>query len=59
MKICLGMAEEKHIPIIIGLLDEAAEWLHKAKGSDQWPRPHPASHKRHGRLIQGIEVRRT
>jgi GNAT superfamily N-acetyltransferase len=59
MKICLSIAEEKHIPAIIGLLDEAAEWLHEVKRSDQWPRPHPAPHKRQARLAQGIRAQRT
>jgi GNAT superfamily N-acetyltransferase len=59
MPICLSIAEKKHIPIIIGLLDEAANWLHKDKRSDQWPRPHPAPHKRYERLSQGITAQCT
>lgn len=59
MKISLSIAEENHIPTIIGLLDEGAEWLHEVKRSDQWPRPHPAPHKRQVRLAQGIRAQRT
>ena len=59
MAICLSIAEEEHIAIVIQLLDEAADWLHKVKRSDQWPRPHPAPHKRYERLSQGITARRT
>lgn len=58
-EIRLSIAGEKDIQAIIELLDEAAEWLHKVKHSDQWPRPHPAPHKRHERLAQGITARCT
>ncbi len=54
MEIRLELADETQLPVIVGLLDQAANWLHQVKGSDQWPRPHPAPQERHARLMEGL-----
>ena len=55
----INLAEETQLPVIIGLLDEAAAWLHDVKGSDQWPRPHPAPMERDARLNRGLRLGHT
>jgi ribosomal protein S18 acetylase RimI-like enzyme len=46
------------IPEIIGLIKEAADWLHD-QGTDQWARPWPNRTARDGRIRRGIEAGRT
>lgn len=38
---------------IVGLIDEAADWLH-GKGTDQWARPWPNLSARDGRVRRGL-----
>lgn len=46
------------VPVIIGFIDEAANWL-AAKGTDQWARPWPNRRERDGRVKRGIRDRCT
>jgi predicted N-acetyltransferase YhbS len=47
------------MPSIIGLIDDAAQWLQAEKGSDQWQRPWPDESSRDQRIRRGIKVGRT
>lgn len=40
---------------IIGLIDDAAQWLRDKKTTDQWARPWPSRDERDGRILKGIE----
>jgi GNAT superfamily N-acetyltransferase len=40
---------------ILGLIGEAANWLQKTKGTDQWAKPWPNQNARDDRVAQGIE----
>jgi GNAT superfamily N-acetyltransferase len=46
------------MPVIIGLIDEAADWL-ASKGTDQWAKPWPNRPERDGRVERGIRDRCT
>jgi ribosomal protein S18 acetylase RimI-like enzyme len=52
-------AEMRDMTAIIGLIDEAAGWLNKEKGTDQWQRPWPNRHARDQRIRRGIKNGRT
>ena len=52
-------AERDDAPSIIGLIDDAAQWLRTEKNSDQWNRPWPDEHSRDQRIRRGIKVART
>ena len=41
------------------LVHQAAEWLTRSKGTDQWARPWPTRAAHDGRLLAGIRHRRT
>ena len=47
------------MPSIIGLIDDAAEWLQTEKKSDQWRRPWPDEPARDQRIRRGIKAART
>ncbi len=47
------------MPSIIGLIDDAAQWLQTEKNSDQWQRPWPDEPARDQRIRRGIKVART
>jgi ribosomal protein S18 acetylase RimI-like enzyme len=47
------------MPSIIGLIDDAAQWLRTEKNSDQWQRPWPDEPSRDQRIRRGIKVART
>ena len=42
------------LPVILGLIDEAAGWLH-AKGTDQWREPWPSKEARDNRVLRGLQ----
>jgi GNAT superfamily N-acetyltransferase len=52
-------AQLSDLAAIIGLIDEAAGWLHGEKGTDQWQRPWPDLTARDQRIRRGIKVGRT
>jgi ribosomal protein S18 acetylase RimI-like enzyme len=52
-------AELSDMPAIIGLIDDAASWLHAEKGTDQWQRPWPDLMARDQRIRRGLKVGRT
>jgi hypothetical protein len=43
---------------IIGLINEAAEWL-RTKGTDQWANPWPDNEARDGRVLRDLQAGRT
>ncbi|GAB2815118.1 hypothetical protein GCM10027176_19700 [Actinoallomurus bryophytorum] len=45
-------------PIVIGLIDEASEWL-RGRDTDQWARPWPDRRRRDGRVRRGLELGET
>jgi predicted N-acetyltransferase YhbS len=47
------------MPSIIGLIDDAAQWLQTEKNSDQWKQPWPDEPSRDQRIRRGIKVART
>ena len=47
------------MPSIIGLIDDAAQWLHTEKNSDQCQRPWPDEPARDQRIYRSIKVART
>lgn len=52
-------AQLSDMPAIIGLIDQAAGWLHAEKGTDQWQRPWPDLAARDQRIRRGIKCDRT
>jgi len=54
----IARATSEHVNIILGLIDEAAEWL-RLKGLDQWARPWPDREKRDARILKGLEGEKT
>jgi predicted N-acetyltransferase YhbS len=44
------------VPSIIGLIDDAAQWLRTEKKSDQWERPWPDGPSRDQRIRRGIRA---
>lgn len=52
-------AQLSDMPAIIGLIDQAAGWLHAEKGTDQWQRPWPDLAARDQRIRRGIKRDRT
>jgi ribosomal protein S18 acetylase RimI-like enzyme len=52
-------AEPGDIPAILGLIDEAADWLGRVKGTDQWRHPWPNRAARDQRIKRGIKNKRT
>ena len=49
----LRRATEQDEKIIIGLIDEAADWL-RTKGTDQWAEPWPSEEERRRRIMRSI-----
>jgi GNAT superfamily N-acetyltransferase len=49
----LRRATERDEAIIVGLIDEAANWL-RTKGTDQWDRPWPNEQERRARILRSI-----
>jgi ribosomal protein S18 acetylase RimI-like enzyme len=47
------------MPSILGLIDDAAQWLQTEKKSDQWKRPWPDEPSRDQRIRRDIKVART
>jgi ribosomal protein S18 acetylase RimI-like enzyme len=45
-------------PIILDMIEEAAEWL-KTKGTSQWKRPWPNENERDARVLRGLLAGRT
>jgi len=54
----LRLATESDEEAIIGLIDEAAEWL-RGKGTDQWSEPWPTEAERRQRIVTALQARRT
>jgi GNAT superfamily N-acetyltransferase len=52
-------AEMDDMPSIIGLIDDAAQWLRAEKKSDQWQTAWPDEASRDQRIYRGIKVGRT
>lgn len=52
-------AEMRDMTVILGLIDEAAVWLNREKGTDQWQRPWPDRAARDQRIRRGIKNGRT
>ena len=46
-------ATAKHLPVILGLIDEAAVWL-RSKDTDQWSEPWPSRAERDKRVARGL-----
>jgi ribosomal protein S18 acetylase RimI-like enzyme len=49
----IRLATPDDIPKIIGLIDQAAEWL-TTKGTDQWAKPWPSLQERDRRVRRGV-----
>jgi GNAT superfamily N-acetyltransferase len=54
----IRLATEDDVPRIIGLIDQASEWL-KTKDTDQWARPWPSLAERDNRVKRGVADRVT
>jgi ribosomal protein S18 acetylase RimI-like enzyme len=52
-------ARLRDMPAIIGLIDEAADWLGREKGTDQWRRPWPNRAARDQRIKRAVKSQRT
>ena len=52
-------AQPQDMTAIIGLIDEAARWLAREVGTDQWQRPWPDRAARDQRIYRGIKSGRT
>lgn len=52
-------AKPQDMRAIIGLIDQAADWLRREKGTDQWQRPWPDRQARDQRIFRGIKNGRT
>ena len=52
-------AQPQDMASIIGLIDEAASWLGREVGTDQWQRPWPDRAARDQRIYRGIKSGRT
>ena len=55
----IRLAQISDMEAIVGLIDEAAGWLKKEKGTDQWQRPWPNLPARDQRIRRGIKKGRT
>jgi len=51
-------ADATHVDTIIGLIDEAADWL-ATKGTDQWAKPWPNRADRDGRILLALRQGKT
>jgi GNAT superfamily N-acetyltransferase len=49
----IRLATEDDVPRIIGLIDQASEWL-KTKDTDQWAKPWPSLAERDNRVKRGV-----
>src|ERR1017187_1418682 len=54
----LRRATADHLGTVIGLIEDAAEWL-QTQGTDQWARPWPTRAARDGRILADIHARLT
>jgi GNAT superfamily N-acetyltransferase len=54
----LRRATADHLGTVIGLIEDAAEWL-QTQGTDQWARPSPTRAARDGRILADIHARLT
>ncbi|MFG1999240.1 GNAT family N-acetyltransferase [Spirillospora sp. NPDC048911] len=55
----IRLAELEHVPIIIGLIEQAADWLRAEKDTEQWSRPWPDQDSRNKRVHDGVVDRLT
>lgn len=53
----LGRPED--LPGVLGLINQAAEWLRKNKATDQWAKPWPNEQERNERVMRGLAEGRT
>lgn len=56
--IALRRASARDMPAVIGLIEEAAEWL-RGKGTDQWNRPWPNRAGRDSRILAALRAGKT
>lgn len=54
----IRLADEGDLPIILGLINEAASWL-RGRGTDQWARPWPNKKARDERVRRGLAEHHT
>jgi len=54
----LGRATERDLDVIIGLIDEAAEWL-RTRNTDQWAQPWPSEEERSHRILKDLQAQKS
>jgi GNAT superfamily N-acetyltransferase len=58
LRIVRAEATDENLQVVLRLIDEAAQWLHK-KGTNQWARPWPDPTSRDERVRRGLEGGKT
>jgi GNAT superfamily N-acetyltransferase len=54
----IAKATAEHLPVVLGLVDEASEWLRTRK-TDQWATPWPTREARDKRILTGLHNEKT
>jgi ribosomal protein S18 acetylase RimI-like enzyme len=54
----IAKATAEHLPVVLGLVDEASEWL-RARETDQWATPWPDRDARDKRVLTGLQNEKT
>jgi GNAT superfamily N-acetyltransferase len=57
--LALVRAQPAQVTIVIGLIDEAADWLRRCKNTDQWSNPWPSRAGRDSRVRTGLLAGKT
>jgi GNAT superfamily N-acetyltransferase len=57
--LALRRADTVDVARIVGLIDEAAEWLKRCKNTDQWARPWPNRAGRDSRVLASLRAGKT
>lgn len=50
----LARATPEDLPVILGLIEEAAAWLRCSKNTSQWSKPWPNEEQRNARVLKGL-----
>jgi len=58
LRIGRAKATSEHLNAILGLIDEAREWL-PSKGTDQWSKPWPSKEQRDAKVLRALELAAT
>ncbi|WP_192810077.1 GNAT family N-acetyltransferase [Actinomadura rudentiformis] len=55
----IRLAEIEHVPVVIDLIEQAADWLREEKDTEQWNKPWPDREGRDKRVYEGVVNRLT